>query len=923
MMSNVQQLPHGTLWGSLAVLVSVGALLGALRLPGKLTDATPGFLTALFGQRPGEPVWRSPALAFPAACVVFAAPVLLLGADGVAWGARLAALPLAVSALRRPGLLVFVAALVLYLPRLGDFGLWDPWETHYGEVSREILSRDDWLSLWWVQDRWFWSKPILIFWSEALVWGASGVDFRPDANPEYLEWVIRLPVFLMATSALLAVYAAVAKIFNPRAGLLAALVLATMPYYFFLAHQAITDMPFVAGMTGAVCLFLLAVNTAPEREVQSYRFWRCSVSGQHAVLGALCALVLPQGLYLASRNVSLIEGPLFAWHRDEFLAGSAGNHGVPGNAPLSNVRPFADGLAAQPLVQALLWGAGLAVLVLLLRRERRTQQLLMFGFYCCCGLSFMAKGIPGFALPGLVALLYLLVTGRWDLLLSGRLRVGAGALTVAVVGAPWFVAMYIRHGPPFLDRLLIHDHLNRLATGVHGDKGTIQYFVEQLGVGMFPWVALAPAALSLWLVPQPLALHEGRRGLRQSQTLQVVVLWFVAAFSLFSAMITKFHHYIFPVVPPAAMAIGVLLDRLLDLPRGSAWRANVGLVTAGLAAVALLLGVAGVRGDVRGVLPPDVGLGEQPHWALDAPWPWPLCAGLLALGLGLALAGHRLLRPARQAAPSGPASDAAPASELGVKTAHGTESNGSSEPNEPNETREHRVQASVDVASETPGPRATQPRPRRSERAISAAVACGACVCAFVGRDLSWASGTRPVGYERLIHLFVYNYGRPWPEQFDYRAMLTGFAVVATLWAASMALRGLRPVAIGGLFGVALAFTIWCLDVYLIDLSPHWSQRQLMKRYYSERVGPGEPLVAWQMNWKGENLYTGNRAAVFMDLDNAKVKHWMDERRGTRAFFVLEHSRMRAFRRLMGQRAVTELTTRRDNNKFVLVSARL
>ena len=31
-----------------------------------------------------------------------------------------------------------------------------------------------------------------------------------------------------------------------------------------------------------------------------------------------------------------------------------------------------------------------------------------------------------------------------------------------------------------------------------------------------------------------------------------VVMWFVFAFSLFSLMLTKFHHYILPAVPPAA-----------------------------------------------------------------------------------------------------------------------------------------------------------------------------------------------------------------------------------------------------------------------------------------------------------------------------------------------------------------------------------
>ena len=65
--------------------------------------------------------------------------------------------------LSHPSLWLLGLAVLLYVPFLGNFGLIDPWETHYGEVSREILARDDWMSLWWAQDGWFNSKPIFNF----------------------------------------------------------------------------------------------------------------------------------------------------------------------------------------------------------------------------------------------------------------------------------------------------------------------------------------------------------------------------------------------------------------------------------------------------------------------------------------------------------------------------------------------------------------------------------------------------------------------------------------------------------------------------------------------------------------------------------------------------------------------------------------
>ena len=65
---------------------------------------------------------------------------------------------------------------LLFLPNVGAFGLWDPWETHYGEVSRNMVESYDWISPWWgyrakigaqsQQGTYFYSKPILIFWMD-------------------------------------------------------------------------------------------------------------------------------------------------------------------------------------------------------------------------------------------------------------------------------------------------------------------------------------------------------------------------------------------------------------------------------------------------------------------------------------------------------------------------------------------------------------------------------------------------------------------------------------------------------------------------------------------------------------------------------------------------------------------------------------
>lgn len=874
--ANQAQLPHGALYGFLLMLGVLLGLFAALGLLG-VAEGEKRLAETSWGALPGEAAWMAPRVTAPVALALVVLCAFLLGGHALPYFIVAALLLLLVSARSRPGLFVFVAVSLLYLPLLGGYGLWDPWETHYGEVSREILARDDWISLWWAQDKWFWSKPILIFWSEALTWSASGIGFKADAHPAHTEWVLRLPIFLMAMTGLLAVYGCIARVFSRRAGVLAALVLATTPYYSMLTHQAITDMPFVANMTVAVMLLVLALVEDPERRATPVRIGPWAFSAQHAVIALIVMIALPQILYLASRNITFVGGTaekplgLFAWHRDEYMFGSAGNRDVPGNFGIRTELPYVRAIVLQPLGQALFWLLGLSAIVAMLRRETRLSQLYMFAFYVFCALAFMAKGIPGFALPGLVAALCLLATGRFSMLFSGQLRVAAGMLVVITLGMPWFVAMYMRHGPAFTDRILIHDHINRLTTGVHGDNGTIQYFIWQLGYGLFPWIALLPAALMIWLTQREPESADPQAAAKRAQrdALYAMGLWFCVAFTLFSAMTTKFHHYIFPAVPPAAVLTGLLLDRMLRGGRVASQALTLAsYVAAGLSALALSLGIAGLRGDVRGILPDGLGTGARATWALAHPWPVAACAAFLLAGVVLFVFVVRVTR------------------------------------------------AGADARDSAPGT-------RHAEAAIAVAMLAGALILSFVGRDLSWNAKDHPPGSERLIHLFVYNYTRPWPEQFDYRAILMGFASAGVLFSLACGVRSLRRAASLSLVGLACVITAWSLDVYMIDLAPHWGQAELIDRYYSERKSDKEPLVAWQMNWKGENFYTGNRVAVFVDLDNKKVEAWIKERPGTRAFFILEHGRLERLKRLLGPREVQVLSTKRDNNKFVLVRARL
>jgi hypothetical protein len=211
----------------------------------------------------------------------------------------------------------------------------------------------------------------------------------------------------------------------------------------------------------------------------------------------------------------------------------------------------------------------------------------------------------------------------------------------------------------------------------------------------------------------------------------------------------------------------------------------------------------------------------------------------------------------------------------------------------------------------------------------------------FVQRDQYCRVTGRPAGFERFMHLFTYNYDRPFPNRsYDYHAILTGFGVAAVLIAVLVAVAYTRRFGVRLMVALATCFTFWGVNKYMIDLSNHWSQRNLFVRYHQVRnrrdsVGIGEdgrywsdPIMAYQMNWKGENFYTGNHAAMMecgLPLCHERTNDWLHHHQGQRIFIVTEHSRSGS---ILGQvrsagGSGRTITDEYDNNKFVLIEAQL
>ncbi len=191
---------------------------------------------------------------------------------------------------------VLLFGVVLVFPGLGGFGFWDPWELKIADRAREI-ARSGHLFDPTVGGR-FPAEPPL-----DLALAALGIKWFGAS-----ELAARMGNAVLALGSLFAVYFGGVALLRPRAGLLAALVLGTMPLFFEQSRQLTSDMPLVGGLALAFAGLGRFAFAADGR-----RAWRdLGLATAGMVVASLSGGVL---LGAALPCLSLAAALLVAWSR--------------------------------------------------------------------------------------------------------------------------------------------------------------------------------------------------------------------------------------------------------------------------------------------------------------------------------------------------------------------------------------------------------------------------------------------------------------------------------------------------------------------------------------------------------------------------------------------------------------------------------
>ncbi|MCB7128983.1 MAG: glycosyltransferase family 39 protein [Candidatus Brocadiales bacterium] len=164
----------------------------------------------------------------------------------------------------RTAVLILTALwLAIYFPNLWVREFVGTDEPLYAQVGREVLLDGHWFALTH-NGALYCNKPPLYFWIEAILSLPQG---------DVTEFTAILPSMLSALGTVLLVYFLGRRLFNHRAGLLAALIMLTMPQFHKYGCQARLDVPFSFFITASLTAFYYGYTGTGRRKTYILMAW--------------------------------------------------------------------------------------------------------------------------------------------------------------------------------------------------------------------------------------------------------------------------------------------------------------------------------------------------------------------------------------------------------------------------------------------------------------------------------------------------------------------------------------------------------------------------------------------------------------------------------------------------------------------------
>ncbi|MBT3508911.1 MAG: glycosyltransferase family 39 protein [Nitrospina sp.] len=205
-------------------------------------------------------------------------------------------------------------------------------------------------------------------------------------------------------------------------------------------------------------------------------------------------------------------------------------------------------------------------------------------FYVAMSLGFMVKGPPAILIPGIIALVFIVTTKRWEF--SPQFRIGQGIIIFLLLVLPWFATMYFLHGDQFKDHIIGNEIKGRL---VHATPFSLYYFGVlfryHLPWSLFFFIAVlhqfgfysyspSPASgLLEYFKKVPLNFKSKIRllFLRENESILFCYIWVLVCLVLFVLVRTEHSRYMLPASSAVAMLTAKFFVDLENFKGGWSW----------------------------------------------------------------------------------------------------------------------------------------------------------------------------------------------------------------------------------------------------------------------------------------------------------------------------------------------------------------
>jgi 4-amino-4-deoxy-L-arabinose transferase-like glycosyltransferase len=177
--------------------------------------------------------------------------------------------------------------------------------------------------------------------------------------------------------------------------------------------------------------------------------------------------------------------------------------------------------------------------------------------YVAIALAILTKGPIGLILPGMVALIWIALEKRWNVLLQMSLI--RGAIVVLVLAGGWYVAALIEGGPDFFRKQILAENLLRFAGGSDFHEGHIHpfYYMElALFAGFLPWTFLLPI----------MGVQAARTPLAIDPRLKYLFVWFATVLIFYNLPQSKRGVYLLCLYPAFATLLAIYVRQAIVRP---------------------------------------------------------------------------------------------------------------------------------------------------------------------------------------------------------------------------------------------------------------------------------------------------------------------------------------------------------------------